>query len=383
MSPALDTLTEDHAAVYDRQLRVWGVEVQRRLMDAKVLIIGLGGLAAEIAKNIVLAGVGTVTLLDNTPATSAAPGNFLVEPGSAAGKSVAEACAATLQAMNPLMTVRVEPGPPSTAALLQQQQQQDPAEATPPPEAAASAAATAAPAEALRSLVSRYDTVVACGLPLRELAALSELCRGLGRQLFAGGVRGASSFVFVDLGPRHTYTVKGEAGEKVFEYGSFRSTMSADLAAVGKRTHPLYLVLRACWEFEEAHSRPAAGPADVAAVRLAAERLAAATAAAKAGGGAAAALLPEGLVESFVLDAAAPSSPAAAEPQSEPEAAEAAAAAEPLGELAPVCAVVGGVVANNVLRAVSHVGPPLRNLFCYSLLVRDGLGMEECFVGAA
>jgi ubiquitin-like 1-activating enzyme E1 A len=46
-----------------------------------------------------------------------------------------------------------------------------------------------------------------------------------------------------------------------------------------------------------------------------------------------------------------------------------------LRELAPVCAVCGGVVANNVIRALSHSGAPLHNLFMYSL--HDGRGVVE------
>ena len=137
-------LTEDEAAVYDRQLRVWGVETQRkcaaircsraapvfrtdtaqrprvRLSSARVLVINVTGVAAEVraallvsarrcgeawreqglltqrrtgvplcaharaaprrqmCKNICLAGVGSLSLLDGTPAARAAPGNFLV-----------------------------------------------------------------------------------------------------------------------------------------------------------------------------------------------------------------------------------------------------------------------------------------------------------------
>eukprot|EP00775_Hariotina_reticulata_P002684 gene2684-2985_t len=56
------TLTDDQSAVYDRQLRVWGVEVQKKLTSARVLLVGFGQLAAEVAKNITLAGVGHVTL---------------------------------------------------------------------------------------------------------------------------------------------------------------------------------------------------------------------------------------------------------------------------------------------------------------------------------
>ena len=143
----------------------------------------------------------------------------------------------------------------------------------------------------------------------------------------------------------------------------------------------------ACWQFEEEHGRPPAGAADAPAVRAAFDRLTAATPAAPP--------LPADLLEAFVIDGAAPSAAAAAGADVaaasaaaaglEQDAAAAAAAAgseqeEPQGELAPVCAVVGGVVANNVLRALSAANPPLRNFFFYSYLVRDGLGLEECFM---
>ena len=40
-------LSEEQAAVYDRQLRVWGVETQQRIGLARVLVAGAGsGLAA-------------------------------------------------------------------------------------------------------------------------------------------------------------------------------------------------------------------------------------------------------------------------------------------------------------------------------------------------
>jgi molybdopterin/thiamine biosynthesis adenylyltransferase len=58
------SITEDEAALYDRQLRLWGVEAQNRMRNSSVLIYSFRGVAAEITKNIVLAGVGNVTLLD-------------------------------------------------------------------------------------------------------------------------------------------------------------------------------------------------------------------------------------------------------------------------------------------------------------------------------
>ncbi|KAJ3699537.1 hypothetical protein LUZ61_003242 [Rhynchospora tenuis] len=50
--------------LHSRQLAVYGRETMRRLFASNVLISGLNGLGAEIAKNLVLAGVKSVTLHD-------------------------------------------------------------------------------------------------------------------------------------------------------------------------------------------------------------------------------------------------------------------------------------------------------------------------------
>lgn len=55
-----------------------------RLSAARILIIGCTGLAAEVSKNIVLAGVGSVTLVDDTPCSARPPSNFLVPADAAA-----------------------------------------------------------------------------------------------------------------------------------------------------------------------------------------------------------------------------------------------------------------------------------------------------------
>ncbi|RAL42333.1 hypothetical protein DM860_012116 [Cuscuta australis] len=50
--------------LHSRQLAVYGRETMRRLFSSNVLVSGLQGLGAEIAKNLVLAGVKSVTLHD-------------------------------------------------------------------------------------------------------------------------------------------------------------------------------------------------------------------------------------------------------------------------------------------------------------------------------
>ena len=122
-------LTEAEAAVYDRQLRVWGLDTQqkcvraplrpppahsrrRRLSAAHVAVVGMTGVTAEVrrravpapraraggthrppqlCKNIALAGVGRLTLLDDRKCDGQPSGNFLVPLDAAAGSRRAPA----------------------------------------------------------------------------------------------------------------------------------------------------------------------------------------------------------------------------------------------------------------------------------------------------
>jgi ubiquitin-activating enzyme E1 len=55
-------------SLYSRQLYVLGHEAMKRMGASNVLIVGLKGLGVEIAKNIALAGVKSLTLYDPAPA---------------------------------------------------------------------------------------------------------------------------------------------------------------------------------------------------------------------------------------------------------------------------------------------------------------------------
>lgn len=57
--------TDIDEGLYSRQLYVLGHDAMRRMASSDVLICGLGGLGVEIAKNVILGGVKSVTLHDN------------------------------------------------------------------------------------------------------------------------------------------------------------------------------------------------------------------------------------------------------------------------------------------------------------------------------
>ncbi|KAH9315127.1 hypothetical protein KI387_023754, partial [Taxus chinensis] len=108
-----EVLTDQETAVYDRQIRVWGVDAQRRLSKSRVLVIGVTGVVAELCKNIVLAGIGSLTLMDDSPITSEAlSAGFLIlaEDSKCKEKSIAEVCQHSLRDFNPMVHVCVEKG---------------------------------------------------------------------------------------------------------------------------------------------------------------------------------------------------------------------------------------------------------------------------------
>uniref|UniRef100_A0ACD5YBK3 Uncharacterized protein n=1 Tax=Avena sativa TaxID=4498 RepID=A0ACD5YBK3_AVESA len=93
-------LTEIDEDLHSRQLAVYGRETMKRLFGSNVLVSGLQGLGAEIAKNLVLAGVKSVTLHDdgNVELWDLSSNFFLSE--NDVGQNRAQACVQKLQELN-------------------------------------------------------------------------------------------------------------------------------------------------------------------------------------------------------------------------------------------------------------------------------------------
>ena len=62
-------LTAEEFAQYDRQIRLWGAQAQERIRSASILLISLRALGTEIAKNLTLAGISSLTIIDDEPVT--------------------------------------------------------------------------------------------------------------------------------------------------------------------------------------------------------------------------------------------------------------------------------------------------------------------------
>ncbi|EQB77058.1 ubiquitin-like modifier activating enzyme 7 [Camelus ferus] len=104
--------------LYSRQLYVLGLPAMQRIQGAKVLLSGLQGLGAEIAKNLVLMGVGILTLHDPHPTcwSDLAAQFFLSEQDL--GRSRAEASQELLAKLNGAVQVCIHTGDITEDLLL-------------------------------------------------------------------------------------------------------------------------------------------------------------------------------------------------------------------------------------------------------------------------
>ncbi|KAG7352651.1 UBA/THiF-type NAD/FAD binding protein [Nitzschia inconspicua] len=96
--------------LYSRQLYVMGHEAQRRMMASKALLVGCSGLGVEVAKNCILAGIHSLVLVDPLPPnTYDLGGNFyLTSDDVVKGEaSRADICRPQLAELNPYVTVSV------------------------------------------------------------------------------------------------------------------------------------------------------------------------------------------------------------------------------------------------------------------------------------
>ncbi|GJP35185.1 hypothetical protein CLOM_g19695 [Closterium sp. NIES-68] len=97
--------------LHSRQLAVYGRETMKRMFGAKVLISGLNGLGVEIAKNVILAGVKSVTVHDTVTVTVQHLSAQFYLSEADVGLNRAQACAARLQELNKAVDVHVHTAP--------------------------------------------------------------------------------------------------------------------------------------------------------------------------------------------------------------------------------------------------------------------------------
>ncbi|XP_022986290.1 NEDD8-activating enzyme E1 regulatory subunit AXR1 [Cucurbita maxima] len=85
---------------YDRQLRIWGEQGQAALEKASICLLNCGPTGSETLKNLVLGGIGSITLVDGTKIEEGDLGNNFMVDESSIGQSKAKCVCAFLQELN-------------------------------------------------------------------------------------------------------------------------------------------------------------------------------------------------------------------------------------------------------------------------------------------
>ncbi|XP_023135555.3 ubiquitin-like modifier-activating enzyme 1 isoform X1 [Amphiprion ocellaris] len=103
---------------YSRQLYVLGHEAMHRMGTASVLIAGMRGLGVEIAKNVILSGVKSVTVQDEGQTAWADLSSQFFLKESHLGQNRAACSLQQLSALNPHVQVSAHPGPLNEDLIL-------------------------------------------------------------------------------------------------------------------------------------------------------------------------------------------------------------------------------------------------------------------------
>ncbi|KAL2156396.1 hypothetical protein VTH82DRAFT_1141 [Thermothelomyces myriococcoides] len=168
-------ISADEIALYDRQIRLWGMSAQQKIRNANILIITMKALGNEIAKNLVLAGIGSLTILDPEPVTAADMGAqfLLAEEPAPIGVNRAVAASVALQRLNPRVQIHVD---------------MEDVRHKPP------------------SFFAPYDIIIATDLDSPTLNIINTVTRLNSRPFYAAGSHGLYGFIFADL-IEHTFVI--------------------------------------------------------------------------------------------------------------------------------------------------------------------------------
>lgn len=102
---------EEKQERYDRQVRLWGSATQQRLGEARIEIHSCTGVACEVAKTVVLAGVKEVSIVDDSlvGARDVTAASFLFHAGDVGAKK-GPLAQKRLQELNPYVDAKYKTG---------------------------------------------------------------------------------------------------------------------------------------------------------------------------------------------------------------------------------------------------------------------------------
>ncbi|CAL1712549.1 unnamed protein product [Somion occarium] len=310
-------ITEDEAAVYDRQIRLWGLEAQQKMRNATILVFRLKGVATEAIKNIVLAGIGKLVVIDSEDVAEEDLGaNFFFRQEDV-GKKRVEVAKPRIESLNPLVTVETISDPSLSEG------------------------------ENLDLLINTADLVCVTDWDREGLIKINDICRRFNKPFYAGGTYGLLGYIFCDL-LKHDYIAPDRAAPKEAAKNVKNTTVYVPLkdalrhrwtGLTRKQTKELnpavVFTVLALWDYQAKYGKLPDSidhASDLEALALALVARAQVNKQALS-------TIPRDLVETMVITAA--------------------------HEISPVCAVVGGMLAQDILKALAARESPIANFFTF------------------
>ncbi|KAL6048271.1 Ubiquitin-like modifier-activating enzyme 6 [Balamuthia mandrillaris] len=168
--------------LYSRQYYVYGGQAMSKMAESTIFLSGLGGLGVEIAKNIALAGVKTLTLHDSQPTTTFdLSSQFFLGEGDL-GKNRVEASVEQIKELNPYTTIDIYSGDLDKADL---------------------------------SFFDRFKCVILTDTPLDLQLKINDYCHSKGIAFISADVRGLFCSAFCDFGEK--FEIHDKNGEENLE----------------------------------------------------------------------------------------------------------------------------------------------------------------------
>jgi len=332
-SHTIDTpvqITEDEAAVYDRQIRLWGLEAQQRMRNATIVVVTLRGTATEAIKNIVLAGIGKLIVVDGADVVEEDLGAGFFFRDEDIGKKRVDAAKARIESLNPLVAVATVPHPIRCDAELD-------------------------------ALLRGVDLVCLTDMDRDTCLRFNVACRERNVPLYCGGTFGLLGYIFCDLLSHDYITPDRSAQNKDGAPKNVRTTatyvpldtaLKHNWAGLTRRqtkelNPAVVFTVLAIWEFQSLRQ---GGLPDDPSSADDLEQIA------------------NGLVERASVN----KQWLTTVPRETIETAATTAA----HEFSPVCAVVGGMLAQDILKALGAREAPLANFFTFD--GNTGAGTVVC-----
>lgn len=202
------------------------MQAQQKIQGARVLLITMKALANEIAKNLVLAGIGSLTIVDDETVTEADLGaGFSLTQGDI-GKNRGEAARENLKKLNPRVEINADP-----ESIMKKG----------------------------ASFFGNYNIVIATDLNPTTLAFINTATRLHSRQFYAAASHGFYGYIFSDL-IEHDYVLQRDKGNVPTKIGSESRTRSViDVKTKKEGTKTIEMVtkreLYSTWDIASETSR--------------------------------------------------------------------------------------------------------------------------------